>query len=128
MNRFARRVFTGAAIYGLIVLVPQYFLAARIGADTPPPITHLEYFYGFIGVAVAWQFVFLLIASDPIRYRWLMLVALIEKWPYGIAILLLWNQARVAPAILPFAGIDFVLGILFVIAFWVTPAQDETVA
>ena len=69
MNRFARRVFTVAGIYGLIVMVPQYFLAAQISRDTPPAITHLEYFYGFIGLAVAWQLVFLLIGRDPERYR-----------------------------------------------------------
>src|SRR5687768_7041494 len=59
---FARRVFLGAAIYGLIVLLPQYFLEEKTGRDFPPPITHVEYYYGFIGVAVAWQIVFLIIS------------------------------------------------------------------
>ena len=40
--RFASRVFRIAAIYGLIVLLPQYFMEGRIGRDTPPPITHPE--------------------------------------------------------------------------------------
>ena len=62
--RFASRVFRIAAIYGLIVLVPQYFMEGKIGRDTPPPITHAEYFYGFVGVALAWQPAFLLIARD----------------------------------------------------------------
>jgi hypothetical protein len=44
--KFARLVFLVAGIYGLIVLVPQFFLERKIGTDTPPPITHAEYFYG----------------------------------------------------------------------------------
>ena len=40
MNSFARRVYTVAGIYGLIVMLPQYFLEDRIGRDYPPPITH----------------------------------------------------------------------------------------
>ena len=67
--RFARWVFRLAGIYGLIVLLPQYFLEERIGRDDPPPITHPEHFYAFLGVAVAWQVAFLVIAQDPIRYR-----------------------------------------------------------
>ena len=48
--KFARIVFLVAGIYGLLVVAPQYFLEARIGRDTPPAITHPEFFYGFVGV------------------------------------------------------------------------------
>ena len=64
---FARRVFGVAGIYGLLVLLPQYFTEAKTGADFPPPITHPEYYYGFVGVAVAWQVLFLILARDPHR-------------------------------------------------------------
>jgi len=57
--KFAKVVFLVAGIYGLIVLLPLYFMEAQTGRDYPPPITHPEYYYGFIGVAVAWQLVFL---------------------------------------------------------------------
>lgn len=50
---FARRVFLIAGSYGLVVLLPQYFLESRTGRELPPPITHPEYYYGFLGVAVA---------------------------------------------------------------------------
>ena len=46
---FPRRVFAVAGWYGLIVMLPQYFLEAKIGRDYPPAITHAENFYGFIG-------------------------------------------------------------------------------
>ena len=117
MHRFARRVFTVAGIYGLIVLVPQYFLAARIGRDTPPAITHQEYFYGFIGVAVAWQFVFLLIGRDPERYRPLMLPALLEKLAFGIPAIILFAQGQLPGSVLFFGLLDLTLGTLFVAAW-----------
>ena len=41
-DRFARRVFMVAGVYGLIVLLPQYSMEAQIGRDYPPPITHPE--------------------------------------------------------------------------------------
>lgn len=125
---FARWVFAIAGIYGLLVVAPLYFLEETIGRDQPPAITHPEFFYGFVGVTLAWQLVFLVIASDPVRYRWLMLVSIVEKWPYSVAIVLLWNQLRVPPSALVFGGIDFVLGLLFLAAFCLTPAdysQDE---
>ena len=65
----ARMIFVIAGVYGLVTLLPLYFLETRIGVDTPPPLTHVEYFYGFIGTALAWQVLFFMIARDPIRYR-----------------------------------------------------------
>ena len=76
---FARRVFLGAGIYGLIVLLPQYFMEGRFSRDFPPALTHPEHFYGFLGVAVAWQCAFLLIARDVERFRPFMLPAMVEK-------------------------------------------------
>ena len=127
MNRFARRVFTVAGVYGLIVLVPQYFLAARIGRDTPPPITHQEYFYGFIGVAVAWQFVFLLIGRDPERYRPLMIPAVLEKLAFGVPAIILYAQGRLPGSVLPFGLLDLVLGALFVASSRTTAGAPNAV-
>ena len=55
------------------MLVPQYFLEQKVGIDYPPAITHPEYFYGFLGVAIAWQVAFLIIGQDPLRFRPMML-------------------------------------------------------
>ena len=122
MDRFARRVYTVAGIYGLIVMLPQYFLADRIGRDTPPPITHIEYFYGFIGVVIAWQLAFLVIARDPQRFRALMPVTVLEKLAFAVPVLLLWAKGRVAPSVLPFAGLDLLLGALFLASYLRTSA------
>ena len=120
--RFARIVFLVAGIYGLIVLVPQFFLEGKIGIDTPPPITHLEYFYGFICVAVAWQVLFLILSRDPIRYRPMMIAAMLEKIGFPIAVAILYLQGRVAPTIFIPASLDLVLLILFIAAYRKTAA------
>ena len=127
MDRFARRVFTVAGIYGLIVMVPQYFLAARIGRDTPPAITHLEYFYGFIGVVVAWQLVFLLIGRNPERYRPLMLVAVLEKLAFGVPVIILYVQGQLPGSVLFFGLLDLTLGTLFVAAWRATADAPRAV-
>lgn len=117
MSRFPRRVFLVAGVYGLIVMAPQYFLEAQVGRDYPPPITHPEHFYGFIGVALAWQFVFLVIASDVGRYRLLMVPAILEKVSFGMAAAVLYAQGRAAAAVAFFGGIDLAFAVLFALAF-----------
>lgn len=114
---FARRVFMGAGIYGLLALLPQYFLEVQIGRDYPPPITHPEYFYGFVGVAVAWQVAFLIIARDVVRFRPLMLAAIVEKASFALPTFVLFAGGRVAAATTAAASIDLLLGVLFVAAY-----------
>ena len=125
MDRFARRVYTIAGIYGLIVMFPQYFLEDRIGRDYPPPITHPEYFCGFVGVVLVWQIAFLVIARDPARYRALMPVTVLEKLAFAVPVILLHLDGRVAAAVIPFAVIDLVLGTLFFIAWRRTGAAPR---
>ena len=120
--RFAKIVFTAAGVYGLLVLVPQYFPEGRYGRDFPPPVGHPEHYYGFIGLAVAWQVVFLMIARDPVRYRPVMIAAVLEKLSFGMAVVILFALSRVAPLLLAPAGIDLLLGALFVAAYLKTPA------
>src|SRR5687768_13121581 len=114
--KFARYTFLIAGIYGLLVLVPQYFLESQIGADNPPAITHPEYFYGFIGVAVAFQLVFILIGTDPVKYRAMIIPSIVEKFSFAIAVVLLLWAGRVSGQILIGAAIDAVLGILFILS------------
>ena len=115
--KFAKIVFLIAGIYGLIVLLPLYFMEAQTGRDYPPPITHPEYYYGFIGVAVAWQLAFLVLSRDPVRYRPMMLPAIVEKASFGIAVLVLYLQHRVSSFMLGAAMVDSFLGVLFIVAF-----------
>jgi hypothetical protein len=123
--RFAKRVFTVAAIYGLLILTPQYFFEERIGRDFPPAITHPEHFYGFVGVALAWQVMFLVIARDPVRFRLAMLPAILEKATFGVAAVVLYVQGRIPLPTLGAGLIDLVLGTLFVLAYRWTPDRSS---
>jgi len=80
--RFSRRVFVIAGIWGALIVFPLYFLESAINVQQPPPITHPEYYYGFAGVTLVWQILFFLIANDPIKYRTIMLIAILEKLSY----------------------------------------------
>lgn len=123
-ERFARWVFAIAGVYGLAVLAPQYFMESSIGVDDPPPITHVEYFYGFVGVALAWQIAFLIIAIDPRRYRPLMLAAVVEKASFAIAASLLFAQGRLNPMLFAAGMIDLCLGLAFVASFFATKERS----
>lgn len=113
-------MFLIASAYGLLVLLPQYFLEDRTSRDFPPAITHPEYYYGFVGVAVAWQLVFLLISRDPIRYRPIMIPAILEKASFGFAAIGLFAVDRLSGQVLAAGLLDLVLGILFVAAYFRT--------
>ncbi|HKR36869.1 MAG TPA: hypothetical protein VJT10_18640 [Steroidobacteraceae bacterium] len=118
--KLARWIFGIAGVYGILVIAPLYFMEARIGHDDPPAITHPEYFYGFVGITLAWQVVFLMIAREPARYRPLMLASVLEKLAWGVAAIVLFQQQRVSGMTLGFGCIDLLLGALFVVAFFLT--------
>jgi len=123
-TNFASRVFLVAGIYGVLVLVPGFFLEAQVGIVSPPPITHPEFYYGFYGSALAWQLVFLMIARDARRFRPLMLVAAVfEKLPFFAACVLLYFDGRLAVGG-PLIGslIDGIWMVLFIVAWYRTPA------
>ena len=124
--RFARILFLIAGIYGLVVLLPQYFLEEKNGRDFPPAITHPEYYYGFIGVGLAWQVLFLIISRDPLRYRQMMIPSVIEKASFGFAVVALYLQHKVSPVLLGAAMIDMVFGLLFIVAYVRTGKTNHT--
>ncbi len=120
--RFAKHLFRTAFIYGLIALVPLYFQETQFGKDYPPALTHVEFYYGFIGVALAWQFAFLIISRDPSRYRLLILPGILEKLTFGIPALILSTQQRLPLPLLAGAIIDLCFATLFTIAYLRLPA------
>ena len=121
--KFAKLAFWIAAIWGLLILTPLYFLFDSIGRNNPPPITHPDFFYGFAGVALAWQIAFIVIAADPVRFRSLMIPSVFEKFSYAIAVFVLVSQGRVHKPALVFGGVDLLLGILFGVSYFRTLAR-----
>lgn len=112
--RFARWVFLLAGIIGLLEIIPLYFLEGTLGHTQPPPITHPEFYYGFLGVVLAWQIAFLIISRDPVRYLALMPAIFLEKLLYPLAVFSLYAQGRVHSQTLGGAALDVVWLALFV--------------
>lgn len=121
--KFAKMTYWAAAIYGILVLLPGFFMEAQFSRTAPPALTHPEFYYGFFGSALVWQFAFVLIARDPARYHPLMLVSVLEKASFFVTCLLLWSSGRLG-MIGPFYGslIDGVWMVLFAIAWMRTRA------
>lgn len=120
---FAKRVFQIAGIWGLFILSLAYggyllgIEGATIDADRP------EIVHGFFLVTLAWQVAFLFIATDPARYRLLMLAAMLEKFPFTLVVLVLYANGQVPETMLALGLIDGVLGALFSVAYiWTDPA------
>jgi len=118
--KFAKVVFWIAAVWGIVILTPLYFLFDLIGRQDPPPITHPGFYYGFVGAGLAWQFAFIVIARDPVRFRPMMIPSVFEKFSYAVAFIVLYLQRCLHPNDLTFAGVDLLLGILFLFAFFKT--------
>jgi len=115
--KFARIVFYCAGTWGVLVIVPMYFLFSKIGQYSPPPATHPEIYYGFVGVTLAWQFVFFLIATNPARFRPMIVAAVFEKLSYVAAVVILYARNEITGVQSSTAVPDASLGLLFVIGF-----------
>jgi hypothetical protein len=118
--KFARIIFCIAAIWGVLVLTPLYFIFNMIGQKDPPPITHPAFYYGFVSVGLAFQIVFIVIATDPVRLRAMMIPSVIEKFGYGATLVVLYLQNRLHPQDLALGGVDVLFGVLFLVAFFKT--------
>jgi hypothetical protein len=106
----ARLIFVAAGIYGLIVLLPLFFIEPLL---VPAP-SRPEDYYGFLGSAMAFQFVYLTIGRDPVRYLALMPVAVLAKGFFFVTMMSLWFEGRGAPApAMALAAIDGAIGFSF---------------
>ncbi len=116
--RFARFAFRFAGLLGLIEVAPLYFTENALNRTQPPALTHPEFYYGFIGVVVAWQFAYLIMSSDPLRYAPLFRAVFLEKLLYPASLVVLYADGRVqAPVTLAGGVIDVCLLALFITAW-----------
>lgn len=115
---FARKVFTGAGVWGLVVLAPLFFTLNQVGSQYPPPVTHPEFYYGFVAVGIAWQIGFLVIGRDPVRLRPMMIPAVLEKFIFVGSLCVLYMQGSLRAGQFAAAGPDLLIGILFIVAFF----------
>ena len=122
--RLARIIFIGAGIWGIAVLTPLYWLVDISGRHYAAPNDYPQFFYGFIAVAIAWQIAFLIIGSNPARFRLLMIPAAIEKLGYVSTLILMYGRSRVSAIDVQPAIPDGLIGLLFIVAFWATRTSE----
>jgi uncharacterized PurR-regulated membrane protein YhhQ (DUF165 family) len=120
--KFARVVFVIAGIWGIVVLTPFFWLVDMTGRRYDPPTAYPHFFYGFFAVALAWQIAFLVIGSNPGRFRALMIPAILEKFGYVATLAVLYGHGRISSVDAQAAVPDGLLGLLFILAFVKTRA------
>lgn len=116
-DRFSHMVFLVAGIYGVLALAPGYFSEKMLAALAPPAINHPEFYYGFLGVALAWQVAFFIIARDPQRFRPIIPAAILEKLGFFAACCVLLALGRVPLLVAAGGAGDLVLAVLFTISY-----------
>ncbi|HEX3702934.1 MAG TPA: hypothetical protein VHU82_06375 [Vicinamibacterales bacterium] len=126
--KFAKVVFTLGGIWGLAVVTPLYFMFDYVGRQYPPAITHADMYYGFVCVTLVWQIAFLIIATDPIRYRPMIMVAILEKFSYVATMVTLYAKGDLLLGQAAVAAPDSIVGVLFVLAFMATASGASHVA
>jgi uncharacterized membrane protein YedE/YeeE len=120
-GRPARWIYGIAAAYGFLVLTPLLFVEGQIAKVDGRPLGHPEYYYGFLGAALVFQFVFVLIARHPVRLRPVMVATIFEKLTWGAVVAALVLQGRTHGAVVVFAAIDVLWAPLFGWAYARTP-------
>lgn len=107
--RFARWSFLIAAIYGLIATLSLYFRA--------PLTAETQWLFVFAGAAAATQLAYLLIASDPLRYRMVIPVGIASKLSFALPIAILYARGQVPASAFAFGLLDLALAALFAVNF-----------
>jgi hypothetical protein len=118
--RLAKWVFRVAGVYGIVMLAPAYFLETTFTDSLHP-----EFYYGFLGVGLAFQALFLMLASDPSRYRPMMIPAILEKVSYGVATFWLFFADRADSSVLLGGCVDWLFVGLFALAYLATAPSQE---
>ncbi len=121
----AKIVFIIGGIWGIVVLTPLFFLLDITGRQYLPPTSYPHFFYGFFAIAMAWQIAFLLIGTNPMRFRPLMIPCIIEKFAFVATVIVLYSQGHIPSADATVAVPDAILGVLFVVAFLKTSGADR---
>jgi hypothetical protein len=118
--RFAKWVFTLAAVYGLVTLPLTYFgedaMVARYG-----PMGQPIWFYGFVSVVLVFQLVYWQTGRDPVRYRPFMLLSLLAKLSFVVTAAALYAARRTVLEQALLTTPDLIWSVLFAVAYVRTP-------
>jgi hypothetical protein len=117
-RKAARWIFGLAGVWGIAILLAM--LVAPELVVGPGAIGRADFFYGFGMVGLAWQIAFLVIASDPVRFRPFMLAGVCEKLFYVCTLCVLVSTGRAPSKMAGAAVVDGMLGLTFLLAWWMT--------
>lgn len=112
--KLAKWIFLSAGIGGLLSTIPLVFAEKVMVVKQP------EFYYGFVCLNICWQILYLVVSSDPVRYRLIMIPAFLAKGSGTVALARLYLQGRVSTQWLAIGAVDGVFAILFLVAFWAT--------
>jgi hypothetical protein len=126
--RFAKRIYRVAGIAGLFLVVPAYFLEGWTATINPPAVEHAEFYYGFVSVVMVWQLVYILIGTDPLRFRPVMLLAAAAKGSFVATLLTLFSLGRIQPLWFGFAAFDGTFTLLFLLGYIKTASANSSPA
>ena len=110
----AKWIFLIAGVLGLLSTVPLAF-AEKVMAVKQP-----EFYYGFVFLDIAWQILYLFIATDPVRHRPIMIPAFLAKSSGTVALTWLYLLGRVPSQWIAIGTVDGVFAVMFLVAFWTT--------
>lgn len=114
----AQWIFRIAGVFGLVATVPLAFAEKMMGVKQP------EYYYGFVFLDICWQILYLVLSSNPVRYRPMMIPAFLAKASGTVALSWLYLLGRVSCQWVAIGAVDGVFAVLFLVAFWGT--RNET--
>jgi len=114
--KFAKWVFIIGGIFGLLAIIPLYFIENRIA----PGLKYPEFYYGFIGINIIWQIVYIYISTNPSRFRPIILFAFFVKILGVISISWLILIERTEPWWCGIIITDLIFAVLFLSAFRTT--------
>lgn len=112
-----KTIFLTSGIYGLIIMLAMLLSEKQFSHENPPQLTHLEFYYGFIGVCIAFQILFILIAKNPLKYKLMMVPAILEKFSFGLVVIVMHYQKNIPNTVFVFGLIDLIFLCLFIYAF-----------
>ena len=120
--RFAKWIFLIAGILGLLSMVPLTFAEKMMGVKQP------EFFYGFVFLNICWQIVYLILSSDVIRFRPIMIPAFLAKASATAALTWLYLLGRVSVQWVGIGALDGVFAALFLAGYLATGRPSEAKA
>jgi hypothetical protein len=117
--KLAKWIFLIAGIFGLITTIPLVFAEKMMSVQQP------EFYYGFVFLDICLQVVYIIISTSPIRFRPMMIPAILAKASGTIALTWLYFTDQVSLQWITIGAIDGVFAILFLIGYFSTPKGYE---